>query len=269
MLACKLPQHNIMITSQPCHPHRRVRPTAALGLGGALLAVALLSATACTDAVTTTSRSTTSSTTTTTASSTTTAAPADVEVSINTSTPVPSTTTAEATEATTEADSNTTTTYELADAAFTNRSKVTTVGIDDVYFGAWHQDAAVEARTTWVELETGTLPNCVVVTPSNGPEGVELWLLQGYVERVDLTNPGIRTRSGYGVGTELTTLMDALGDKLEVEEHTDGSKTATFVPVDEADANYRIVFEIGFDDTVTSYRSGREKYINQTKDTCS
>ena len=245
-----------------------MRPTTALALGGMLLVAVLLAAAACADGVTTSTRSTTSSTTVAT-SSTTTAPPATVEVSVNTSTPAPASTTTEATTTTTEADSGTTTTYELAEAAFTNRSKVTTVGIDDVSFGDWHQDAAAEARTTWVGLEEGSLPNCVVVTPSNGPEGVELWLLQGYVERVDLTNPGIRTRSGYGVGTELTTLMDALGDKLEIEEHEDGSKTATFVPVDESDAVYRIVFEIGFDDTVTSYRSGRATLINDTKDTCS
>ena len=260
-----------MITSQPVNPHRRVKPTACLGLGGilpaAVLTVMLLATAACADGVTTSTRATTS-TTAAAASSTTTAAPGGVEVSVNTSTPAPSSTTTEPTT-TTEAGSGTTTTYELAEAAFTNRSKVSTVGIDVVSFGDWHQVAAAEARTTWVGLEEGSLPNCVVVTPSNGPEGVELWLLQGYVERVDLTNPDLRTLSGYGIGTELATLMDALGDKLEVEEHEDGSKTATFVPVDESDAVYRIVFEIGFEDTVTSYRSGRATLIDRTKDTCS
>lgn len=169
----------------------------------------------------------------------------------------------------TDADIATATTYELADAAFTSRSKVTTVGIDEIYFGTWFQDAAAAARTEWVGIPEGVIPECLVVTPSNGPEGVRVWLWRGFVERVDLTNPDIRTRSGYGVGTKLETLLDALGDNLEITEHEDGSKTAVFVPADEGDNAFRLVFEMDFDDQVVSYRSGRASLIDQTEDTCS
>lgn len=162
----------------------------------------------------------------------------------------------------------TTTTYELADAAFTGRSRVTTVGIDEIYFGTWFQDAAAAARTEWVGIPEGVIPECLVVTPSNGPEGVRVWLWRGFVERVDLTNPDIRTRSGYGVGTELETLLEALGDRLEITEHEDGSKTAVFVPADEGDSAFRLVFELDFDDQVVSYRSGRASLIDKTEDTC-
>ncbi len=163
----------------------------------------------------------------------------------------------------------TATTYELAEVAFTSRSQVTTVGIDEVYFGAWFQDAAAAARTEWVGIPEGVIPECLVVTPSNGPEGVRVWLWRGFVERVDLTNPDIRTRSGYGVGTKLETLLEALGDNLEITEHEDGSKTAVFVPSDEGDRAFRLVFELDFDDEVVSYRSGRASLIDKTEDTCS
>jgi len=242
----------------------------AVGLAALLVAVSACSD----DIVTSTATTTTQAETTTTASSTTVAPPSDdVSVSIGTTTPPPpptTSTTASDEEETPEenGDPATTTTYELAEVAFNSRSRVTTVGIDEVYFGTWFQDAAAAARTEWVGIPEGTIPECLVVTPINGPEGIDVWLWQGYVERIDLTNPDIRTRSGYGVGTTLETLMENLGEQLEVEENEDGSKTATFVPVDASDAVFRIVFELDFNDEVTSYRSGRASLINRTKEAC-
>lgn len=241
------------------------------------LAVVLLVASACASELVTSSSTTTTQPSTITSSSQpdsdTTASPSgEVNVAIATTTPPPAssstTTTATSPSSSQPTTSATTTTFELAEAAFTSRSKVTTVGIDEIFFGAWYQDAEAAARTEWVGIPDGTIPECLVVTPINGPEGVDVWLFRGFVERIDLTNADIRTRSGYGLGTELETLVDNLGEQLEIVENEDGYKTATFVPVDESDAAFRIVFELDSEDEVTSYRSGRASLINRAKDTC-
>lgn len=160
------------------------------------------------------------------------------------------------------------TTYELGEAAFDSRSRVTTVGIGDIYFGSWFRDAEAAARTEWVGIPEGTIPECLVVTPVNGPEGVEVWLWRGYVERVDISNSDIRTRSGYGVGTSLDSLKEALGSRLRETVNDDGTTTAEFVPEDPGDAVFRIVFEVSSEGNVTSYRSGRATLINTTEEEC-
>ena len=160
------------------------------------------------------------------------------------------------------------TTYELGEAAFDSRSRVTTVGIGDVYFGSWFRDAEAAARTEWVGIPDGTIPECLVVTPVNGPEGVEVWLWRGYVERVDISNSDIRTRSGYGVGTSLDSLREALGNRLRETVNSDGTTTAEFVPADPGDAVFRIVFEVSAEGDVTSYRSGRATLINTAEEDC-
>lgn len=145
---------------------------------------------------------------------------------------------------------------------------MTTVGIGDVYFGTWFRDAEAAARTEWVGIPEGTIPECLVVTPVNGPEGVEVWLWRGYVERVDISNSDIRTRSGYGLGTSLEKLREDLGSRLQETVNADDTTTAEFIPSDPGDAVFRIVFEVSAEGEVTSYRSGRATLINTTQEDC-
>lgn len=252
---------------------------------GSSFALAALLTAACSDDITTITRATTtapaetSTTSEPAAQPTTTAQPlSDGGIVVETTTPPPtgsgttatSTTTAPGTPENggTEPEGSTPTTYELGEAAFDSRSRVTTVGIGDVYFGSWFRDAEAAARTEWVGIPDGTIPECLIVTPVNGPEGVEVWLWRGYVERVDISNADIRTRSGYGVGTSLDSLKEALGSRLQETVNEDGTTTAEFVPADPGDAVFRIVFEVSAEGDVTSYRSGRATLINTAEEEC-
>lgn len=248
------------------------------------IAITVLVASACSDDITTITRASTtteaSAETTTTSSETaqtTTTQSSTGSIVVETTTPPPTDTTAPANGSTTtstpgngaqERRSSPPTTYELGEVAFDSRSRVTTVGIGDVYFGTWFRDAEADARTKWVGLPEGTIPECLVVTPVNGPEGVEVWLWRGYVERVDISTPDIRTRSGYGLDTSLETLREDLGNRLRETVNDDGTTTAEFVPSDPGDAVFRIVFEVSADGDVTSYRSGRATLINTTSEEC-
>lgn len=253
---------------------------------GLSFALAVLLTAACSDDITTITRASTtvpaetSTTSEPAAQPTTTAQPLSTGgIVVETTTPPP--TGSGATAATTssvtpsdpenegaEPESSTPATYELGEAAFDSRSRVTTVGIGDIYFGSWFRDAEAAARTEWVGIPDGTIPECLVVTPVNGPEGVEVWLWRGYVERVDISNADIRTRSGYGVGTSLDALKEALGSRLQETVNEDGTTTAEFVPADPGDAVFRIVFEVSAEGDVTSYRSGRATLINTAKEEC-
>lgn len=144
----------------------------------------------------------------------------------------------------------------LLTTAFTNSSKVTTVGIDEVFFGMTAEEAAEAASTEWVRDEGSTSTTCYLVTPSTGPEGVTLWIVDGRVERLDIEHPDIRTPSTLGIGNTLAELQSQLGGRLDSKTEADGSATATFAPTDPGDREFRIIFEL-VDDHVVSYRSGR------------
>lgn len=156
----------------------------------------------------------------------------------------------------------------LLTTAFTNYSVVTTLGIDKVRFGMYETDAANAVETSWERVDEGFGNiNCYAVKPTNGPEGVELWVYYGRVERVDIEHPDIRTPSALGLGRTLAELQGQLGDRLSHVDNSDGSVTATFTPTDEGDNDFRMVFEL-VDDQVVSYRSGRQNIVNLTRAEC-
>lgn len=154
----------------------------------------------------------------------------------------------------------------LLGSAFTNDSKVTTVGIDEVFFGMRAEEAAEAASTEWVG-EPSTTSTCYKVAPSTGPNGIELWIVDGFVERIDIQHPDLRTPSKLGVGNTLGELQSQLGDRLSDETLDDGTVVATFTPTDAGDNNFRLIFEL-VDDSVVRYRSGRIGIVDRAADSC-
>lgn len=154
----------------------------------------------------------------------------------------------------------------LLTTAFTNDSKVTTVGIDEVFFGMTAAEAAEAASTEWV-TDTSASALCYLVTPANGPDGVTLWVSDGHIERIDIEHPEIRTPSHLGIGNTLAELESQLGGRLSTEPGVAGHVTATFTPSDPGDREFRIVFELE-DDRVVRYRSGRIGIIDRNPSDC-
>ena len=185
-------------------------------------------------------------------------------VAVATSTPLPTvtplpTSTAEPLEAPTPST-------VLLTTAFTNSSKVTTVGIDEVFFGMTPDAAAEAASTEWVELPTSS-GTCYRVTPASGPEGITLWIVDGHVERLDIEHPDLRTPSQLGLGNTSAELQGQLGERLTIESTGDGTQTATFTPTDPGDRDFRIIFEL-VDDQVVRYSSGRIGVIERSPAGC-
>lgn len=180
----------------------------------------------------------------------------DGDATVGTVPPVsePSTTLAPPTTSTTS-----TTTTEAPNFSgtpeFDATSSVSTVGIDVVIFGMTIAQAESALGGTLVPVDAVSGP-CFTVRPGGGPAGIELVVTAGTIERVDITNPDITTRSGAGVGMTEDALFGLFGDRLTSTPRSDGGNTIVFTPADEGDNAFRVIFETD-GATVTTFRSGR------------
>lgn len=169
--------------------------------------------------------------------------------------PVTTTTTTIATTTTTEPDFEGT-------PEFDTNSSVSTVGIDAVTFGMTLARAENAVAGSFVPVDAAN-QECYLVRPSGGPNGVLLTVTAGTVERVDVTNPEITTRSGAGVGMSEDGLYSLFGDNLTTESSDTGGNRVVFTPSDSSDAEFRVIFETD-GEVVTSFRSGRLPQVDST-----
>ena len=182
-------------------------------------------------------------------------------VSITPSTLAPTTSTT-----TTTTTSTTTTTIAVdfvGNAAFDSSSSVSTVGIDALFFGMTLNQAVNAVGAEFSPLTEPVDPACHLYIPTGGPDGVILTVTAGTVERVDITNPELTTRSGAGVGMTEQALNELFGGQLTTEPREGGGNTITFTPADVADAEFRVIFETD-GSTVTTFRSGRLPQVMPT-----
>ena len=145
---------------------------------------------------------------------------------------------------------------DLGPPALSDTSTVSTVGIDAITFGMTLDQAQEAAGSYFSRVDAAQADACYDAEALEGPAGLAFTVENGTVEALTVAEPGVTTRSGAGVGSSIPELQALFGDRLRVTEDEDGSTTATFVPTDPEDANYRIIFESS-DGTVSAYRSGR------------
>jgi hypothetical protein len=148
-------------------------------------------------------------------------------------------------------------TADLGTPTLVDTSTISTVGLDKVQFGMTLDEAQAAAGT---ELTTaGTRdPSCYLASPVEGAAGITFLFSDGTVERVDISAPPIATRSGAKVGSTEAQIKELYSDQIEVQPRLDGQpgNALVFVPRDEADRNFRLVFTTD-GTTVTAYRAGR------------
>jgi hypothetical protein len=144
---------------------------------------------------------------------------------------------------------------ELGEPTLSDESEVTTVGLDTVEFGMTFDEAQQAAGTRLAVVEGTGGSDCYRVDPEEGPEGVTFLVSSGTIERVDIDSGAVKTRSGAGVGTSISELTGLYGERLESAPTPQGT-TYTFVPADEADADYRLIFETD-GSTITKFRAGK------------
>ena len=218
-----------------------------------------------TDTTTTTLATTTTTTEApTTTSTTTTTIPVDCVVDGTGDDTAASTTTTTTTEAPAdEDDTDGTTTTSIAPNLGPNDS-VSTVGLGEVDFGMTVRQAEAAAGTTLIPC--GPVGECYRVTPAVAPEGISFLVTAGTIERVDIASGPITTRSGVGVGTDQDRIIELFGDQIETAINDDSSVDLIFVPQDEQDAQFRVIFTIR-DGVVETFRSGRVPQVT-VQDPC-
>ncbi len=203
---------------------------------------------AATDVTSSTTSSTSTSSTSTTTSTTTTTIPVDCSVD------APATTTTEAADpADGDADLPDEDT-EIIVPTLGPASSISTVGLDTVHFGMTVKQAESAAGTQMIPC--APVSSCYRVTPTVAPEGISFVVHQGTIERVDIASGPITTRSGVGIGTAEDRIIELFGDQIERAVNDDSSVDLIFVPQDEDDADFRVIFTIR-DGVVETFRSGR------------
>ena len=143
---------------------------------------------------------------------------------------------------------------EFGPPTLTSNSTVSTVGLDTVQFGMTVAEAQVAAGTPLVPV--GAIGACYHVVPYEAPEGIVFLVHQSTIERVDINDGSITTRSGVGVGSPESMVTDLFGDSIDRQVRVDGTVALVFVPKDPGDRNYRVVFNIT-DGKVRAFKSGR------------
>ena len=175
-------------------------------------------------------------------------------------TPTITTSTTTSTTTTVQATTTTITTVppdnpeQYGPPTLSNRSTVSTVGLDEVHFGM--TVAAAQQAAGTVLVPAGPTGACYHVVPHDAPEGIVFLVHSGTIERVDINSGPITTRSGVGVGSPESMVTDLFGDRIEREVRVDGTVDLVFVPRDAGDQNYRVVFNIS-EGVVRAFKSGR------------
>lgn len=99
---------------------------------------------------------------------------------------------------------------------------------------------------------------CFVTNIDQDPYSPLLSVQDGAVSMIEVFSPGQFTRSEIGVGTAEADVRAVYGERLEEQPSPDGNanrKLLVFVPADEADQIYRLVFELE-NGSVISMRNG-------------
>jgi hypothetical protein len=149
----------------------------------------------------------------------------------------------------------------LGTPKLSDRSTVSTAGLDAVLFGMTIAQAEKAAGTRLLpDPAFPAGPQCIVLKPEKGPEGVWFTITKGVVARVDIRAPSkVKTKSGAGIGSTDAQLQSLFPGRLS-ETATPTGKTIIYTPVDAANANYRVIFDTD-GKAVTAYRSGQVPQI--------
>lgn len=102
-------------------------------------------------------------------------------------------------------------------------------------------------------------PECLYYHPLGEPRGLLFMVSNGQIVRVDIQNRMMTTLSGVAVGDTEEHIQSLYPDQIEVSSHkyVPGGHYLTFVPRDEADKDYRVIFETDPEERVVQMRSGR------------
>lgn len=151
-------------------------------------------------------------------------------------------------------DSSTSSTTASGSPTLKDSSKISTAGLGPVTFGLTITEAEKAAGTTMIPC--APVSSCYRVTPASAPDGISFVVQSGRIERVDIARGPITTVSGVGIGTTEARIVELFGDKIQRSAIEAGRVDLVFVPVDEDDSRFRVIFTVN-NGVVENFRAGR------------
>lgn len=188
---------------------------------------------------------------------------------------------AESSSSSSAATSSTTTTTTLATTTTTTAPTTTTsasvpVGVEAEWKLSIYGLGPIRVGMSVVEAETaaGILldgepdpaisEDCYHVVPRDVLDGVAVMVVDDEIARVEVGPPSlVTTLSGARLGSTLEDLQALWPERLQdADEAIVDGRAVAFVPTDAEDQEYRVVFELDDDDTVTRMRAGILPAVN-------
>lgn len=136
---------------------------------------------------------------------------------------------------------------------------ITTGGFGPIRIGMNPQEANIAAGYG-LAIKDFVDESCYYLGPEPVLDNLGFMVSNGTIARVDVFPGGtVTSRSGAKIGMTEAQIIGLFGDQIKPEPHkyVTGGKYLVFVPVDEADKNFRVVFETDANGVVTSFRAGR------------
>ncbi len=143
-----------------------------------------------------------------------------------------------------------------------NKSKVAINGIGSIRVGMTVAQASKAAGTKLISIKDYAMElGCYYVQPQSAPKELGLMVVDGRIARVDIyEKSSITTLSGAKIGDPESRIKALYPGQIKVSPHkytgNTGGHYLTFVPKDESDRNFRLIFETD-GKRVTSFRSGK------------
>jgi hypothetical protein len=146
-----------------------------------------------------------------------------------------------------------------AQPRLSNQSRLLLRGIDNVQIGMTVAEASRAAGVELVTLEENPRQGCNYVRTTNDVQGLSFMVTNGKIARIDVGRDSlIRTLSGAKIGDTEDQIKALYPGRIQVSpsESNRSGHYLIFVPRDESDRNYRVIFETD-GEKVYGIRSGK------------
>ena len=134
--------------------------------------------------------------------------------------------------------------------------RITTGGYGPAKIGMTVDEASRALGMTLVSDGPVDNPACHYLRPEPAVEGLWFMISNGRVARVEVNAPGIKTKSGFGVGQTEAYVKKSLGPKVEVTPHKYVAPDGNYLTLWSSDRKSAVRFET-MQGKVTSFYAGR------------
>jgi hypothetical protein len=143
-----------------------------------------------------------------------------------------------------------------ADIAAADDWRITTAGYGPARIGMSVEEASNALGMKLVSDGPVDTPECHYLRPEPAVEGLWFMVSNDRVVRIEVNAPGIKTRSGLGVGDAEDRIKEALGSSLEVTPHKYVAPDGNYLTIWSSNHKSAVRFETLLG-KVTSFYAGR------------